>query len=250
MHPKSRSRRLLAALLAAASFAAIAAPSQAFVPPSSFILRRLGAKLSGIRGVAAVVSGRVWSDANDPGESAEGKLYLASPDRYRLDTKTARGLSYEIWSGGSRSVRQGETSQTQAVTGSHVLTALFLGSGRTFLAERGVELSVVSLARLDHHLCWAIGAKAGDEKRAQLWVSKDSFMPVRWLSFEGEGETRKTIDWRFDDYDRSDTSTAFPRSIELRVNGVRVLRLAVVKLDVQGVPPESTFSSSTAPDLR
>lgn len=238
--------------LAFAVVAGLAASALAFIPPARFILKKLAARLSPLRGVTATLAGfQVAAGAADSGQAATGRLYLGAPDRFRLEVHAAGDTRVEVWAGGSRSTRVGEQARTEVASGTHPVTGLFLGGNvAAMLREWGIDSDVVTLGRLDpRYICWVIGAAAEDPTRPQLWVDKETFLPVRLLVFDGRGDARRAHDWRFYDYDLADPSTPFPRSIEIRVDGRRVLRAAVQKLDVRAVPRESLFSS-TAPEGR
>ena len=236
--PLHASRRHPWALGGALALIALCVQASAFVPPASFILRRMAAKFSGLRGVTATVGGEM--EVRGDLVAVQGKLHLAAPDRFRLDLKHDKGEVQETWLGGSKSIRSGGAAQTFA-TKSHPLVALFLGNARAYLGEAGIDASVISLGRTGTFVCWVIGAKAEDNTKPQLWIDKDTFLPVRVLTFEGE--PRRAVEWRMDGYDRA-YGAAFPRQLEQRIEDKRVLRIGLVSADTTRVPSESLFTSA------
>jgi outer membrane lipoprotein-sorting protein len=236
-----RARGLL--LLAGIAVALSATSAWAYIPPGSFILRKMGGKLAPLRGITATVAGQLFEGGADAAaRNVSGKLYLAAPDRFRLEA----GDLLEVWMGGSRTVRGPGVSKTEAVSRGHVLPALFLqGNPQAALQERGVNTRLVTLGRYLHYLCWVVGSKAEDPERPQLWVDKDTFLPVRFVYFEGEGENRRRVEWSLQQYDPVDSARPFPRILELARDGKRELRLSVQALSTREVPRESTFSIRT-----
>lgn len=53
--------------------------------------------------------------------------------------------------------------------------------GQALLARMGVDTEVVSLDRFDGRPVYVLGAGPGDLGRPQLWIDKESYVPVRWL---------------------------------------------------------------------
>jgi outer membrane lipoprotein-sorting protein len=203
-------------------------------------------RLSALRGVSAQIAGRTFAGENDAGTPLDGRLYLAAPDRFRLDATTPRGRIYEVSMGGSKSTLTEGSTRTEVARTPHPLVSLFLGgNASTFASERRIDTGLVTLARSGRHICWVIGAKPGDTSVPQLWVDKETFLPIRLSLTEGEGDARRVIEWRFSGYDLVDAQGAFPRTLELRVGGVRVLHFSTITLDVHRVPDESLFSKPT-----
>jgi outer membrane lipoprotein-sorting protein len=228
-------------VLAVMSLLLLAGSAAAFIPPGSFILRKMQERLSTIRGISATFTGERFAE-DGTARPLAGRLYVASPDRFRLD---AQGW-LEVWAGGSKTVRNGETDKTEAAERSHPLPSLFVhGNAASALQERGVDVHHVSLGRFREHICWVVGGKAEDTSRAQLWVDKETFFPVRLRYFEGEGEAKRAVDWLFLEYDPANVAKPFPQKIELSRDGKRIFRLVFQALSVIDVPREALFSTKT-----
>lgn len=50
------------------------------------------------------------------------------------------------------------------------------------LSNHGVDIGVTSLGRWDDQLAWIIGAQYPDESHSQVWIDKERFFPLRWIS--------------------------------------------------------------------
>lgn len=221
--------------------AALSTQAAAFVPPTSFILRRMAAKVSGLRGLSAEVGGEL--DVSGAWTSAQGRLHIAAPDRFRLELTHAGGRTVETWLGAARSLQGAGQAQTSTAKASHPVVALFFGNARAYLGEVGIDASTVTLGRHGAQVCWVIGSKAEDASKPQLWIDKETFLPVRILTFDGE--PRRASEWRFDGYERG-AAGGFPRQLEQHVDGKRVLRVGIVSADTTRVPSDSLFTT-TAP---
>ena len=56
---------------------------------------------------------------------------------------------------------------------------------RMELAERlirlGVDVSVSSLGRFEEKIAFVVGANYPDESVSQVWIDRDTFLPIRWI---------------------------------------------------------------------
>ncbi|MBR9979929.1 MAG: hypothetical protein KFF50_02775 [Desulfatitalea sp.] len=55
------------------------------------------------------------------------------------------------------------------------------------LLASGVDVELTSLGRLDEQIVHVLGARYPDESASQVWVDRESFLPLRWLHISGEG---------------------------------------------------------------
>lgn len=118
---------------------------------------------------------------------------------------------------------------------------IFIYRSRKRLVEKletlGINFSVTSLGRYNGTICYIIGAEYQDESVPQLWVSKDSFQPVRWI-FEvyveqGVVEQKEILygDWN------SYYSSRYPSKIEFFEGKNLIQSIAVSQVEVN--PPFS-----------
>jgi hypothetical protein len=101
-----------------------------------------------------------------------------------------------------------------------------------YLRMIGIDVTVSSLGRFDDHYCYVVGARYPNENAAQLWVDKNSFLPVRLMlppaalaPADGSIEIRYR-NWRLTD------GTAYPMHVIMMQNHqimeeIRVERLLV-----------------------
>jgi len=118
---------------------------------------------------------------------------------------------------------------------------LFVFRGRERLADRllslGVDMSVVSLGRFKETVAFVLGAKYPDKSASQLWVDKETFLPVRLLlktkAQDSPVEVRY-LDWR------KAYRFQHPRRIEIYQNG-RISRVICVRNIKDNFPESDSF---------
>jgi len=70
---------------------------------------------------------------------------------------------------------------------------IFFYQSRDRLTERlqgiGIDITATSLGRYKESLYYIIGAQYPDESVPQIWLKKDSFLPVRWIIQSGNAES-------------------------------------------------------------
>jgi len=86
------------------------------------------------------------------------------------------------------------------------------------LTSAGVDLSATSLNRHAGRIAWVMGATASDRTvRPQFWVDKETFLPMRWILFEGQGEKQKVEIWYHDWFKQG--NAYYPKRIEFYAEG-------------------------------
>lgn len=106
------------------------------------------------------------------------------------------------------------------------------------LADAGVDLSLTSLNRHAGRIAWVMGATASDRVvRPQLWVDKETFLPLRWILLEGEKDPQQIEIWYRDWFKQGDAF--FPRLVEFYAQG-RLFR----EIRVESVTPGTPLSGA------
>ncbi len=84
------------------------------------------------------------------------------------------------------------------------------------LSKAGIDTSIVSFGRLEGEIAYVIGAVYPDESHPQVWVEKDTFLPLRL--FFPASETSEKIDIRYDYYFNIGTRMWYPGRITFYEN--------------------------------
>jgi hypothetical protein len=112
------------------------------------------------------------------------------------------------------------------------------------LRTMGIDVSVSSLGRLEDDYCYVVGARFPDENAAQLWVAKDTFLPMRLMlppaaMSTGEG----TVEIRYRNWTFVD-GLAYPMHIVLWQNHQIKEEIRVDRLQVNPVFSSDLFDLS------
>jgi hypothetical protein len=123
---------------------------------------------------------------------------------------------------------------------------LFIFRGRERLAERlsalGIDMTVVSLGRLGDTVAFVIGAQYPDESVSQLWVDKETFLPLRLILKDVGSDV--AVEVRYLDWQRQ-YRFRHPYRIEIYQND-RISRVVCVKNIQDGCrEPDSFFDVAT-----
>ncbi len=99
------------------------------------------------------------------------------------------------------------------------------------LSDAGVDLLQTSLNRHDGGIAWVMGAAASDSlDRPQLWVDKETFLPLRWILWEGGANPQRIEIWYHHWFKHGDSF--FPRRVAFYAQG-RLFR----EIRVESVAP-------------
>jgi hypothetical protein len=105
------------------------------------------------------------------------------------------------------------------------------------LAISGVDVGTTTLGRSGDQIVYVVGARYPDESVSQLWVDKDQFLPLRWLTVRHAGMPAGTADrWEFvyGGWQKVD-GVMYPFSIDTFHNGQCIRRIRVTKVDANAV---------------
>ena len=108
------------------------------------------------------------------------------------------------------------------------------------LTAAGVDLSVTSLNRHAGRIAWVVGASPTDtEVRPQFWVDKESFLPMRWVLFEGKKNPRKVEIWYHGWFKQG--NSFFPKRVEFYADGRLFREIRVEKVSPAKALPAKLF---------
>lgn len=116
----------------------------------------------------------------------EEKLSFIFPDRFRSDIQHEKIHRIHVLSQG-----RALTVIDGVIAADHKgrfdrYKDLFLYNSRNLLYKalsiQGVDVGISSLGRLEDHVVFVIGADYPDDSVSQLWVDKERFVPLRWIS--------------------------------------------------------------------
>ncbi len=110
------------------------------------------------------------------------------------------------------------------------------------LSIQGVDVGISSLGRLGDKVVYVIGAHYPDESVSQVWVDREKFVPLRWVTVRAGGDPTQNVDrWEFiyAGWQKVD-GLFYPFRIETFHNGRRIRRIRVTKVDANAtIDPSS-----------
>lgn len=117
-------------------------------------------------------------------EVTETAVYIF-PDRYRSEIRSTGIHRIHVEDGGRSVTITDDRVTSRSVSLLDRYKDLLLCRERSQLIERlagfGVNPLVTSLGRFGDVLVVIIGARYPDEDRPQVWLDKDSYLPLRWI---------------------------------------------------------------------
>lgn len=109
------------------------------------------------------------------------------------------------------------------------------------LVKRGVDMTVVAFGRMDDQIAFVIGAERPDEPVPQVWVDKETFLPLRWLMRTDDGNGGQTVfEIRYNDW-RQVEHVWYPMQIAFYENETLVREIRVETLKTNLSFPEPLF---------
>jgi hypothetical protein len=257
--PSNQARRALASARYVLCAAAVlmAMPAGAFVPPASSILKRTAQHRGELHLSSVEVRGTIaWSGPAaeqmraagvDPARPMPATFQMKVPGRCRLElapdgTPPAQRPSISLRGGrvtGARGLQDVGAARALvesvcALLGEHGTPSEPERGIAQRLGERGVDLQQTSLARYQGRVAWVIGGKPQDG-RAQVWIDKQSFDPVRFIS-PVSGAVR---DVRF--LAAGSASERFPQAIEVWSGGQQEARFTADVVTPNPKLPDTAF---------
>ena len=170
-----------------AAFLLLPAVAPAYVLPGKQVLALMEEKHSVPQSleVRQVVSQLPLDGAPRLAASLRETLHFHFPDRFRADTSGEDYQRISIRTPQDRlvvvngQIRTGPPERFEAYT--EILLKHTRAAMSDYLLQMGVDLDVSSLGRFEDDYCFVIGAAYPDQSRAQLWIQKDTFRPLRLM---------------------------------------------------------------------
>lgn len=229
------------------SLPVFSSPAGAYVLKGPHVLDLVVKKLGRLRSLRGTQQITLY-DKNLPEGSVEleEKVSYLFPDRFRSEIDAEKAKKTHISAFDRAIVLLDGKIISKTEGGFDHYKDLLLFRNRIMLQDRlsslGVDLGVTSLKRYPGGIVFVIGAGQHDEKiKPQLWVDKETFLPVRWLlSVRGDNGDRDELDVWFRDWKKVKKSYT-PYHIEFYKNGNLVREIRVRKIVINPVISENIF---------
>ena len=233
-------RSLFLAIVPVAFLFGLVDSAHAYIPPSGFVIRTMAQKRSGFKGFR--IRSQVFAAEGDKASAPHFK----ETTTYDVSTRVLRSRALDDSGRELFSVERklGDASEAQAL---RVDRLLFSGDSGVLvrdLKNAGVPIrteadfhgmkdederrafEVSRMLRFKGTVAWVYGgSRVPESKAAELWVEKDTFLPVKFVTRVGE----TWIDTTWTDY-RFFKEFPYPRQIEVSKAGTPAIRAELTDL--------------------
>lgn len=232
------------ALSASAALLLVAGTAQAYVLPADYLLR----SLADIRRDGKLVDLSAQLDTTVGDESFEERLYMKRPERLRLVQQIPDGA---VWVEREGHRASGTEAKLERYKGSvtDLTAALLMPRGKDLdesaallfgtVKAAGIDVRIVTLARWQDKQAFIIGARVWEPDKPQLWLDKESYLPLRLLLID-KGE-KELVETRYVEFGSAVAGNHLPRVIETYRAGKLVRRAEITQLKVNEELPETLF---------
>lgn len=242
----------LALLVACGSVFCTASPAHAYVLAPEFLLRVLAEarREHGARDVSLQLNAEVAGHEHPLDEH----LYMKRPERYRL---VQQDDTSHIFVDKEGIAAEGEDRIQRTLPGpsTNLLPLLLFPKGKDLdemqvhmvkaLQAVGVDMSVVTLGRVNDSPVYVIGAHNWEPGKAQVWLDKATYVPLRYTVPVKIGDKLVVRETRLLDYGAGPGGAAFPRIIENYEDGKLVRHAEVTAAKFNQDLPETLFDLRT-----
>ncbi|MGK5082304.1 hypothetical protein WDW37_03285 [Bdellovibrionota bacterium FG-1] len=219
-------------------------PAWGYIPPSAFILKSLAAKHTHLKGVRirTVVNAM---EGDRPGIARMKTLTYLNPQTGVIRAYALSESNHKLFAIERRT--ENATLADAILFWSHsrnIALALKAKGISVRTEESETEIEQQFLARLGSTIAWVLGKESKEGKEPQLWVEKDTFLPLRLLVSNGGEEGLVDIQFQNQKYYRE---FPFPRLISVSKN-----KNVILKDEVQDVSitfDAAEFKTALAPGL-
>lgn len=153
----------------------------------------------------------------------EGSLRFVFSKAFRSDERSPDSERILVFTGGKSLVLIDGSRVDGAENRFDLFKDLLFYRSREALVERlirlGVDVTVSSLGRFEEKIAFVLGAEYPDESVSQVWIDRDTFLPIRWVikdvnsaSKSDSLEIRYLIWWKIG-------KTRYPSRIEFYQDG-------------------------------
>lgn len=231
-------RRLFLSSTAAAAVA-VSTPALAFRPSTKWMMDRAMERAieRATKSLKVETNVSVYdADGKKRGDFAERVLLASSPSGVglvRRETEQDGGVVVEVRADGKTITRTPQADPAKAPTektgkaGVDLLADMMvfqppadaeIGADRLIAAFKGlgVNTEVVSYARFDGRVAYLIGSKPWETDKPQVWIEKDSYLPVRVVTFQKGSDDRPVkLDLRYLGWGSPVGGAWYPQSVEV-----------------------------------
>lgn len=220
--------------------------ASAYILPTDFLLKLLAERRRVLR--LRDVAAEVVIERDD--ERVDGRLYLRGPERRRLVEEEEGGWVW-VEREGVRAAGRGNDLERAQDKPTDLLALLLMPAGKNLesraerqlsvLSTLGVDVARVSLSRYEGRPAYVVGALPWEDTRPQVWLDKETTLPVRSILYTRGGQVGDRIDTHYLDWGSGAAGNWLPRVIESYAGDRLRLRVEVQGVKVNQNLPQTLF---------
>ena len=227
----------------------ITRPVYAYVLQGPHILDLMIEKLGKARGLMVSQNLQFYQVGRqeEPVELNETLGYVF-PEFFRADIQAIQSHRIYIQSRGETFILTDGKIETDTETRFDLYKDILLFRSRKLLEKRlnrfGVDVSISSLGRFEDQLAYVVGAKYPDESVPQIWVDKQTFLPLRWIVTRTVDTKKKdALEVRYLQWQKR-SNTYYPMQIAFYQGDLLVRSIQVQDIRVDPTFPDAFFDIS------
>lgn len=170
-------------------------------------------------------------------------LSYAFPDRFRLDARYEDTSRIFVRSNGQTLTiidnRRGETGENRFDRYVELLLYRSRPLLHKMLLSSDVDVEKTSLGRFEDRVVYVLGAQYPDESISQVWVDKESLLPLRWINISAN-DVEDRLEFIYRDWQKKN-NLWYPTRIEIWLQEVPVRHIAVTDWQVDVELPNNLF---------
>jgi hypothetical protein len=181
---------------------------------------------------------------NQPRDSVEIQetIRYAFPESFRSDILSETTQRIHIVSNGVPLTILDGKAAIEGETGFDRYKDVMLLRSRKLIEQHlvniGVAIEISSFGRFQDKVAYIVGAQYPDETPSQLWVQKDTFLPLRWILKTASGDGY--LEFRYLRWQKI-KSIQYPMTIECYLDGRLVREIKVKSYTVEPEFPAALF---------
>ncbi|MFW6297277.1 MAG: hypothetical protein ACOC03_02135 [Desulfosalsimonas sp.] len=223
------------------------ASAAAYIPPAPFIIDLMVKNRKPPEQLQITQEIRLYPESEQEPEILEQKVYFRLPGAFRSEISNDDLNRIHISNRGSSvTVIDGRLFEGRQPWHSCYRDLFFLNSRKSvleYLFEQGIDANISSLGRLDKKLVYVIGARYPNETSRQLWISKESFHPVRWIVTPAKKSGEPAVhEIRYGDWKRVE-NTWYPGEIKFYERGEEFQTMIVKEIKINPSMPGDLFDA-------
>ena len=185
---------------------------------------------------------RLETDRMEVNQTAAYKL----PENFRSEIKTENLHRIYVTAGGEALTVVDDKIVSQASKPGHHYKDLFCYLDRKALADHlaylGINVGKSSYGRWKEKIAYVIGAQYPDESKPQLWIDKESFLPIRWLfQVDHPDVGLDRVEFRYKDWQQT-AGSWYPGEIEIFHGQGLSRRIKVHALEIDPLFDDALFN--------